>query len=199
MTRLDAEGCADIVLSLGLETGNGGLSKLVNELQPGDRLVVPSLASLGLDAQGIVRLISRLYRDSIQFAAVEDNVSSATIGQFCLKLNKVAIGSSTGVSGRRRTVPGIEARAKQGRPAKLTTELLYTILILSQSNTLAEISRAVGLSKSTVWRCLRQHRAASGDVRRARLPSESTTGETETTRSAATVQDKLSIADPLRV
>lgn len=172
MQCLSAEGCTDIVFSIGRGTSRVDLSKLVNELQPGDRLVVPSLASLGLDAQGIVRLISRLYRDSIQFTAVEDNLSSASIGRFCLKLSKVAIDSSAEVDGSAARA-GIRPRAKQGRPAKLTAELLYKILVLSQSNSLAEVSRVVGLSKSTVWRCLRQH----GDVDRARLSIGSATGE----------------------
>lgn len=137
------------------------LKKIINELQPGDTIVVAKLFSFAHSMRHLAELLNQLNEKQAYLYCIDEgintNPSSASGSSFNESVNYLLNFQSDVIS--ENTKKGL-SRAKQkgvkpGRPLK-SGESVQRAIIMYQSKkfTLSQIKEETGLSKTTLYRYL---------------------------------------------
>ena len=161
---LKAAGCYRIFV----DTASGALderpalAKVLDQLRPGDTLVVWKLDRLGRSLRHLIDTIAELERRDIGFRSLQENIDTTTPGGKLIFHIFGALAEFEREIIRERTLAGLaSARARGrrgGRPPSMTpTKLaLARQMYDSRQHTLAEISRTLGVSRASIYRHLGQ-------------------------------------------
>ncbi len=161
---LKAAGCFRIFA----DTASGALderpalSKVLDQLRPGDTLVVWKLDRLGRSLRHLIDTVAELERRDVGFRSLQENIDTTTPGGKLIFHIFGALAEFERDIIRQRTLAGLaSARArgrKGGRPPSMTpTKLaLARQMYDSRQHSLAEISRTLGVSRASIYRHLGQ-------------------------------------------
>lgn len=143
------------------------LEQALGFLRGGDTLVVWKLDRLGRSLRHLIELVDGLGRRGVDLRSLQDNIDTATPGGRFLFHVFGAVAEFERDLIRERVLAGIHsARArgrKGGRPRVVDDRKLAAILDLRRAGTLSdgEICRQLGISETTLYRRLREMRAAA--------------------------------------
>jgi DNA invertase Pin-like site-specific DNA recombinase len=136
------------------------LSRLLDQLRPGDSVVVWKLDRLGRSLRHLIETIRSLEEREVGFRSLQENIDTSTpSGRLLFHL----LGSLAEFERdliRERTRAGLEAaRArgrKGGRPSVMTAEKVRAARKLYEAGdqTMAQIARSLSVSRSTLYRAL---------------------------------------------
>lgn len=148
------------------DTASGSLASrpqldlLLDQLRPGDTLVVWRLDRLGRSVRNLIDLITELQDRGVHFKSLQDHIdTSSPSGKLVFHIFASLAEFERDLI-RERTHAGLEAARARGRvggrPAKLSGDDVATArrLHASRTVTVAEIGRILGVSRSTVYRAL---------------------------------------------
>lgn len=149
------------------------LSKLLDQLRPGDTLVVWRLDRLGRSIRHLIDQLADLEEQGIGFRSLQEAIDTTSPGGRLVFHVFAALAEFERDLIRERTNAGLKAaRArgrKGGRPALLTNDKLRTArrLYEQQDMTVESIGEVLGVSRTTVYRTLRREAAS---ITSRRLP-----------------------------
>lgn len=161
---LTAAGCYRIFT----DTASGALQsrpqldQLMDQLRPGDTLVVWRLDRLGRSIRHLIDQLSELQARGIEFRSLQENIDTSSPGG---RLVFHIFASSAEFERdliRERTNAGLAAARARGRtggrPPRLTPYQVATAkkLYEQQDMTVAQIGEVLGVSRSTIYRALRR-------------------------------------------
>lgn len=149
----------------GAEVNRPELQKLLETAQEGDQVIVWRLDRLGRSMQDVVSTVTELGQRGVQFASLTENIDTTTAaGELIFH-----IFASLAHFERRliseRTKQGLEAAKRRGtalgRPRALKrSQALHAKELIDQGRTTKEVASLMGVSRSTLFRMLRDQRAA---------------------------------------
>jgi DNA invertase Pin-like site-specific DNA recombinase len=165
LDALRAYGCQEVVKEKASALKERpALRELLNQVQPGDTVVVWKLDRLGRSLKHLVELVLGFQEQQIQFVSLQDHLDTTT-AQGRLMFNLFAsLAEFERDLIRERTQAGLaaaRARGRQGgRPPGLSKEArskaeAVKTLYLQNDKTAAEIGQLLGIGRSTVYRYLR--------------------------------------------
>jgi len=149
------------------------LDKLLDQIRPGDTLVVWRLDRLGRSLRNLIDQITALHERGIGFKSLQETIDTTSSGGRLVFHVFGALAEFERDLIRERTNAGLAAARARGRnggrPALLTKDKLTTAkrLYEQQEMTVAKIGEVLGLSRSTVYRSLRQETSLSLRRRRS--------------------------------
>jgi DNA invertase Pin-like site-specific DNA recombinase len=152
------------------------LDKLLDQIRPGDTLVVWRLDRLGRSLRNLIDQITALHERGIGFKSLQETIDTTSSGGRLVFHVFGALAEFERDLIRERTNAGLAAARARGRnggrPALLTKDKLTTAkrLYEQQEMTVAKIGEVLGVSRSTVYRSLRQETSLS--LRRRRSSGE---------------------------
>ena len=136
------------------------LIKMLEELQPGDTVVVSELSRLSRSTKDLFEIVEQIHKAGAQIKSLKENWLDTTTPQ-----GKLLFTIFAGLSQferdllSERTKDGLKAAKARGRSGgrpRIRTDKTLTIQALySKGITIAEIVRQTGLSRSTVYRVLK--------------------------------------------
>ena len=136
------------------------LIKMLEELQPGDTVVVSELSRLSRSTKDLFEIVEQIHEAGAQIKSLKENWLDTTTPQ-----GKLLFTIFAGLSQferdllSERTKDGLKAAKARGRSGgrpRIRTDKTLTIQALySKGVTIAEIVRQTGLSRSTVYRVLK--------------------------------------------
>ncbi|MGY2132300.1 recombinase family protein [Hymenobacter sp. HD11105] len=164
LDALRAYGCQEVVKEKASALKERpALRELLDQVQPGDTVVVWKLDRLGRSLKHLVELVLRFQEKQIQFVSLQDHMDTTT-AQGRLMFNLFAsLAEFERDLIRERTQAGLaaaRARGRQGgRPPGLSKEAqrkaeAVKTLYLQKDKTAEEIGQLLGLGRSTVYRYL---------------------------------------------
>jgi len=168
---LTAAGCYRIFTdtSFGALQSRPELDKLLDQLRPGDTLVVWRLDRLGRSIRHLIDHLSELQDRGIEFRSLQENIDTTTSGGRLVFHIFASLAEFERDLIRERTNAGLAAvRARGrtgGRPRLLTKEKLATArnLYNQQDMTVAQIGDILGVSRSTIYRALQRDQISIPD------------------------------------
>jgi DNA invertase Pin-like site-specific DNA recombinase len=172
---LQAAGCYRIFT----DTASGSLesrpelTKVLDQLRPGDTLVVWRLDRLGRSIRHLIDQLADLQERGIGFRSLQEAIDTTSPGGRLIFHVFAALAEFERDLIRERTNAGLQAaRArgrKGGRPALLTREKLETAqrLYAQKEMTVEKIGEVLGVSRTTVYRALRRPPAPVAAPRRS--------------------------------
>jgi DNA invertase Pin-like site-specific DNA recombinase len=168
LDALRAAGCYRVFVDTasGALTARPGLAKVLDQLRPGDTLVVWKLARLGRSLRHLLEVVGDLERRGIGFKSLRESVDTTTPGGRLVFHLFGAPAEFERDLVRERTAAGLAAaRArgrKGGRPPVLTPQKLAVARQLydSRQHTVAAIAATLGVSRASLYRHLRPARPA---------------------------------------
>lgn len=171
LEALRAAGCGRIFVEQvsGAAKERPVLEQALELLREGDTLVVWKLDRLGRSLRHLIELVDGLGRRGVDLRSLQDNIDTATPGGRFLFHVFGAVAEFERDLIRERVLAGMRsARArgrKGGRPRVVDGRKLAAILDLRRAGTLSdgEICRQLGISETTLYRRLREMRAAGGE------------------------------------
>lgn len=133
----------------------------LKSLHRGDVLLVTRIDRLGRSLIDLVETIQELGRRGIEFRSLSEAIDTTSPGGQLLFSITAAFAEYERSLIRARTLEGLDAArergVKLGRPAALTGEQKELVAVLRvQGKTLAEIARLLNVSRSTVYRVLKE-------------------------------------------
>lgn len=137
------------------------LDKLLDQLRPGDTLVVWRLDRLGRSIRHLIDQLSELQDRGIEFRSLQENIDTTTSGGRLVFHIFASLAEFERDLITERTNAGlVAARARGrtgGRPPLLTGNKLATAKKLydQQDMTVTQIGDILGVSRSTIYRALR--------------------------------------------
>jgi DNA invertase Pin-like site-specific DNA recombinase len=144
----------------GKNTGRPQLEGCLKSLRAGDTLVVWRLDRLGRNLADLVRMITDLEQQKINFESLTEKIETgSSTGRLVFHVFAALAEFERNLI-RERTVAGLKAaRArgrKGGRPAKLSAKEIKTIrtLLKSADMPVAEIAARFGVARSTLYRTI---------------------------------------------
>jgi DNA invertase Pin-like site-specific DNA recombinase len=149
------------------------LAKVLDQLRPGDTLVVWRLDRLGRSLRHLIETVTALADRKIGFKSLTENIGTTTAAG---KLVFHLFGSLAEFERdliRDRTMPGLTAARARGRaggrPPALTPDNLAVArqMHASRQHTMEAIAKVVGVSRATLYRQTRRWHFA---MRRCALP-----------------------------
>jgi len=161
---LTAAGCYRIFT----DTASGALqsrpelTKLLDQLRPGDTLVVWRLDRLGRSIRHLIDQLSDLQDRGIEFRSLQENIDTTTSGGRLVFHIFASLAEFERDLITERTNAGLAAARARGRvggrPPKLTEDQITTAKKLydQQDMTVAQIGEVLGVSRSTIYRALRR-------------------------------------------
>ncbi|TYR73164.1 recombinase family protein [Rossellomorea vietnamensis] len=139
------------------------LEQLLNDLKPKDRLAVAKLSSLADSLPHLLELLNTIEEKGAAFVSIEEeidtekdnNASFKNHLEHILKFNRDTISSKTREGLKEAKLRGISA----GRP-KIPDDNIKLALTMYESKeyTMSEIKNKTGISKSTLYRYLGNHK-----------------------------------------
>jgi DNA invertase Pin-like site-specific DNA recombinase len=161
---LKAAGCFRIFA----DTASGALderpalSKVLDQLRPGDTLVVWKLDRLGRSLRHLIDTVAELERREIGFRSLQESIDTTTPGGKLIFHIFGALAEFERDIIRQRTLAGLASARARGRKGGRPSSMTPTKLVLarqmydSRQHTLAEISRTLGVSRASIYRHLGQ-------------------------------------------
>jgi DNA invertase Pin-like site-specific DNA recombinase len=145
------------------------LLKVLDQLRPGDSLVVWKLDRLGRSLRHLIDTISELQRRGIGFRSVQESIDTSTPGGKLIFHIFGALAEFERDLIRERTVAGlVAARARGrtgGRPPSMTTQKVAVArqMYASRDYSVAAIAETLGVSRASIYRHLPKADQKSGD------------------------------------
>jgi DNA invertase Pin-like site-specific DNA recombinase len=162
LDALKAAGCYRVFTdhASGSLTKRPELDRCLDQLRPGDTLVVWKLDRLGRSLRHLVDTVQSLKERDIGFRSLQESIDTTTPGGKLIFHMFAALAEFERDLIRERTMAGLaaaRARGRQGgRPAKMTAAKLSTAKRLHDEGnlTMQEIADVVGVSRGTLYRHL---------------------------------------------
>ena len=176
---LEAAGCYKVFT----DTASGALAsrpelgKLLDQLRPGDTLVVWRLDRLGRSIRHLIDQLTELQERGIEFRSLQENIDTGSSGGRLVFHIFASLAEFERDLISERTHAGLEAARARGRrggrPPLLSGDKLRTArkLYEQQDMTVAQIGEVLGVSRTTVYRALQR----GADKPPARRRQKSTT------------------------
>jgi len=161
---VSAAGCEKIFADTasGKLTERPELTVCLGYLRAGDTLVVWRLDRLGRSLRHLVETVNALADRGVAFASLHEGIDTATsTGRLVFHIFAALAEFERELIAERAAVGRAAARARGrlgGRPAKLSPEQarLARARYKAQDVTVAEIARALGVGRGTIYRALQQ-------------------------------------------
>ena len=159
---LAAAGCYRVFA----DTASGALAarpelyRLLDQLRPGDTLVVWKLDRLGRSTRHLVDTVTGLADRGIGFRSLQESIDTTTPGGRLVFHLFAALAEFERDIIRERTVAGLAAARARGRaggrPPVMTPEKIDVAraMYATRQHTLAKIAQTVGVSRATLYRHL---------------------------------------------
>jgi DNA invertase Pin-like site-specific DNA recombinase len=151
----------------------GGLDAVLEQVQPGDLLLVSELSRLGRSVGHIIQLVDRLIQQRVQLVAIKENIRLTGTQDLQTKVMVTLVGLFAEIERdliAERTKEGLAAaRAKGrllGRPkgvlgtSKLTGREAEIQRLLAKTVSKASIAKIFGISRSTLHHFIQTRRLA---------------------------------------
>jgi DNA invertase Pin-like site-specific DNA recombinase len=157
---LQRAGCYRVFVETasGARTDRPTLEQVLDQLRPGDTLVVWKLDRLGRSLRHLVDTITELADRGIGFRSLQEAIDTTTPGGKLVFHVFAALAEFERDLIRERTNAGLAAaRARQGgRPSVMTTHKLQVALEMYASGqyTVAAIAKTLGVSRASIYRHL---------------------------------------------
>ena len=167
---LNAAGCWRVFTDRvsGVTEGRPELTRALEQLRDGDTLVVWRLDRLGRSLRHLIDVVTGLAADGVGFRSVTEAIDTTTPGGRLIFHVFGALAQFERELVRERTLAGLKAARARGRmggrkplmtPDKTTTaRRMYE----QQELTVEQIARAVGVSRSTIYRTLNRTGSIAG-------------------------------------
>lgn len=161
---LAAAGCYKVFT----DTASGALAsrpelgKLLDQLRPGDTLVVWRLDRLGRSIRHLIDQLTELQERGIEFRSLQENIDTGSSGGRLVFHIFASLAEFERDLISERTHAGLEAARARGRrggrPPLLSGDKLRTArkLYEQQDMTVAQIGEVLGVSRTTVYRALQR-------------------------------------------
>jgi len=158
------------------------LDRLLDQLRPGDTVVVWRLDRLGRSLKHLIQLIEDLAEKDVGFRSLTEGMDTTTSGGKLVFSIFGALAEFERSLIRERTVAGLKAARARGRvggrPPVMTPEKVKVARHLydDQELTVEEIARTIGVSRKTVYRHLAEPRKLNDGAERGihRTPRRAT-------------------------
>ena len=145
-----------------------GLDEALAYLRPGDTLVVWKLDRAGRSLTHLIELLKSLKERGIEFISLTEQIDTTTPGGKLIFHLMGALAEFERDLIRERTNAGLAAAKARGRvggrPRKLKTNgkvALARRMFADQSHSIPEICAALGISRATLYRYVREAKEAS--------------------------------------
>ena len=138
------------------------LGKLLDQLRPGDTLVVWRLDRLGRSIRHLIDQLTELQERGIEFRSLQENIDTGSSGGRLVFHIFASLAEFERDLISERTHAGLEAARARGRvggrPPLLSGDKLRTArkLYEQQDMTVAQIGEVLGVSRTTVYRALQR-------------------------------------------
>ena len=160
---LNKEGCSQIFsdTASGAKTDRPGLEEALSFLRKGDTLVVWKLDRLGRSLKHLIDVINQLNDRGIYFKSIQESIDTSTSGGKLIFHVFGALAEFERDIIRERTMAGLKAaRArgrKGGRPRVMDDKIIAMAkaLMADHSNSVKDVCQTLGISRSTLYRCLK--------------------------------------------
>ena len=143
------------------------LSRLLDQIRPGDTLVVWRLDRLGRSIRHLIDSLTELSSKQIGFRSLTENIDTTTSGGRLVFHIFAALAEFERDLIRERTQAGLSAaraRGRQGgRPPTLTADQIKTARRMYEQRdmTVEQIGDVLGVSRTTIYRALRRQPTAN--------------------------------------
>ncbi|MGB3673740.1 MAG: recombinase family protein [Candidatus Nanopelagicales bacterium] len=143
------------------------LSRLLDQIRPGDTLVVWRLDRLGRSIRHLIDSLTELSSKQIGFRSLTENIDTTTSGRRLVFHIFAALAEFERDLIRERTQAGLSAaraRGRQGgRPPTLTADQIKTARRMYEQRdmTVEQIGDVLGVSRTTIYRALRRQPTAN--------------------------------------
>jgi DNA invertase Pin-like site-specific DNA recombinase len=160
--QLAAAGCPRVCTDAetGKESGRPQLAACLESLRPGDTLVVASLDQLGRSQRELIATVQDVRRRGAGFRSLREGLDTTAPGGeaiFRVFGGLADFGRATISAGTSDGLAAARAQGRRlGRPPALTPEQLRQVraLLLRPEHTISSVARAVGVSRSTIYKYL---------------------------------------------
>ena len=138
------------------------LDKVLDQLRPGDTLVVWRLDRLGRSIRHLIDQMADLQDRGVAFRSLQENIDTSSSGGKLIFHIFASLAEFERDLVRERTHAGLQAARARGkvggRPRLLSGDKLRTAqkLYEQQEMTVAQIGEVLGVSRTTVYRALRR-------------------------------------------
>lgn len=138
------------------------LDKLLDQIRPGDTLVVWRLDRLGRSIRHLINHMDSLQQRRIDFKSLQESIDTSSSGGRLVFNIFASLAEFERDLIRERTNAGLQAARARGRvggrPVALSPDKLRTAIRLyeQQDMTVAQIGEVLGVSRSTVYRALKK-------------------------------------------
>jgi DNA invertase Pin-like site-specific DNA recombinase len=166
LDALTTAGCGKVYreTASGAKADRPVLEEVLGYLRPGDTLVVWRLDRLGRSLQHLIAVVAGLAEQGIGFKSLTEQIDTTTPGGKLIFHVFGALAEFERDVIRERTQAGLAAARARGRlgerPKKLAEakqlELAHTLYAGGQTD-IATICRALGISRATLYRYLKDH------------------------------------------
>lgn len=138
------------------------LDKLLDQIRPGDTLVVWRLDRLGRSIRHLINHMDALQQQGVDFKSLQENIDTSSSGGRLVFNIFASLAEFERDLIRERTNAGLAAARARGRtggrPSSLSPDKLRTAKRLYEQRdmTVAQIGEVLGVSRSTVYRALQR-------------------------------------------
>lgn len=161
LDALKAAGCEKIFTdkASGAKADRPGLTDALGYAREGDTLVVWRLDRMGRSLKDLLHRLEELEKSGIQLKSLQESIDTSTaVGRMVFQVAGAFAEFERNLI-RERTQAGLKAARsrgrKGGRPAKDAGKIKAALALYAEkSMTIAEIEKATGVSKSTLYRHL---------------------------------------------
>ena len=142
----------------GAKTERPELGRVLEQLRDGDTLVVWRLDRLGRSLRHLIDTVAALAERGVGFRSVTESIDTTTTGRRLVFHVFGALARSERELARERTLAGLQAARARGRmggrPALMTADKTTTArrMYEQQELTVEQIARALGVSRSSIYR-----------------------------------------------
>jgi DNA invertase Pin-like site-specific DNA recombinase len=171
LDALKAAGCYRVFVDTasGVLDERPQLLKVLDQLRPGDSLVVWKLDRLGRSLRHLIDTISDLQRRGVGFRSVQESIDTTTPGGKLIFHIFGALAEFERDLIRERTVAGLAAARARGRtggrPPSMTAHKVTVArqMYASRDYSVAAIAQTLGVSRASIYRHLPEANQKSGD------------------------------------
>ena len=161
---LKKEGCNQIFsdTASGSKTDRPGLEEALSFLRKGDTLVVWKLDRLGRSLKHLIEVVILLNEREIYFKSIQESIDTSTSGGKLIFHVFGALAEFERDIIRERTMAGLKAARSRGRrggrPRVMDDKMtaMAKTLMEDHSNSVKDVCQTLGVSRSTLYRCLRK-------------------------------------------
>jgi DNA invertase Pin-like site-specific DNA recombinase len=136
------------------------LAKVLDQLRPGDTLVVWKLDRLGRSLRHLIDTVAELQRREVGFRSLQENIDTTSPGGKLIFHIFGALAEFERDLIRQRTLAGLAAARARGRAGGRPPSMTPTKIVLArqmydaQQHSLAEIAKTLGVSRASIYRYL---------------------------------------------